>query len=84
MLWRAVTFDADAEPAFDAAWAVDQDKEQRLDDEIKLWFNERVAGGDREEQILEQGGGGGNGGGGTMRLRWIEVPLILDIENSRE
>ena len=38
VLRRPVTFDADIDPKFDAAQAVDQDEERRLDDKNKLWF----------------------------------------------
>ena len=44
-----VTFDANVDPTFDLAWAVDEDKERRLDDEHKLWFNKRVVGQDRDK-----------------------------------
>ena len=80
-----MTFDADVDPTFDAARAVDEDEERRLDDEKKIWFEERVAGLDEDDQILELViGGGGGGRDGTMRLRSIEVPPVVDIEISRD
>ena len=66
-LRRPVTFDADVDPTFNAARAVDEDKERRLDNENKIWFEERVVGLDEDDQILEWVGGGG-GGDGTLRL----------------
>ena len=53
-----------------------------MDVKNKLWFEERVAGREKEEQTLGWGGGGGIDG--TLRLRWIEVSPILEIEISRE
>ena len=59
MLHRPVAFDADDDPTFDAPQALDDDEERQLDDATKLWFKERVAGRDKDEQILKRGGGSG-------------------------
>ena len=64
MLRRPVRFDANVNPASDAERAVNKDQERRLDDENMLWFEERVAVRDEDEQVLERVGGGG----GTLRL----------------
>ena len=61
---------------------MDEDEERRLDDKNKIWFEERVAGLDEDDQIFERVGGGG-GGNGTLRLLLIEVPPVLEIEISR-
>ena len=53
-----------------------------MDVKNKLWFEERVAGREKDEQTLEWVGGGGIDS--TLRLRWIEVSLVLEIEISRE
>ena len=68
---------------FHTARAVDEDEERRLDDENKIWFEERVARLDDEDQILGWVGGGG-GRDGTMRLRSIKVLPVLEIEISRD
>ena len=47
---------------------MDDDEERWLDDENKIWFEERIAGLDEDDQILEWVGGGGGGGDGTLRL----------------
>ena len=59
-------FDADVYLELDAARAVDEDEELRLDDKHKLWFEEMVAGRDANNQIIERVSGGG--GDGTLRL----------------
>ena len=74
-----VTFDADVDPTFDAAQAVDEDVERRLHDENTLLSEKRVAGQDKGERILERGGGGD-----FLRLRWTKVPPVREIEISRE
>ena len=56
MLWRPVTFEANANPTFDAAHTVDEDEERRLDDDNKLWYEERVAGREKDKRIIERGG----------------------------
>ena len=48
-----------------------------------LWFEERASGRDKDERILERVDGGGDGDG-ILRLRWIKVPPVLEIEISRE
>ena len=57
-------FDADVDPMFDKARAVDEDKEWRLVKKNKLWFEETVAGWNEDKQIIERGGDG------TPRSRW--------------
>ena len=63
--------------------AVDEDEERRRDDKDKIWFEERVAGVDEEDQILERFGSGGRGDG-TLRLWSVEVPPVIEIEISRD
>ena len=77
-------FNAYVNLASNVVRAVNKDKERRLDNENKLWFEERVARRDEDEQIIERVGGGGGSDDGTLRLRWIEVPPVLEIEISRE
>ena len=57
--------DAVVDSTFDAARAVEEDEERRLDDKNKIWFEERVAGLNEDDQILERVGGGRDG---TLRL----------------
>ena len=58
---RQVTFDANIDPTFDAAWPVFKDNKQRLVNKNKLWFDKTVARRDAVKQIIEQGGGRCNG-----------------------
>ena len=68
---------------FDAARAVDKDEERPLDDNNKLRFEERVAGRDEDDQIIERVGSGG-GGDGALRRQLIKVTPVIEIEISRE
>ena len=52
-LRRQVTLDADIDSTFDTARAVDEDKDRRMDNKNKLWFEERVAGRDEDGRILD-------------------------------
>ena len=63
------------EREFYAAWAVDEDKEQRLDNKNKLWFKERVVGWDKDEQMIEQGCGRGDG------TKW-HATLQMEVDQS--
>ena len=45
-----------------------------------LWSEERVAGQDEDKQILDRGDGGGD----FLRLQWIEVTPVGEVEISRE
>ena len=71
MLQRPVTFDTNIKPTFSAAQAVDKVDERRLDNKKTLWSEERVAGQDKDKQILVRGAGSGDGD--FLRLQWIEV-----------
>ena len=61
VLLRPVSFNANVDPAFYAPRAVDEDKERRLVNKNKLWFDKAIAGRDKDKQTIERGGGRGNG-----------------------
>ena len=57
MLRCPVRFDANVDPTSEAAQAVDEDEERRLDNKNKPCFEEMVAGRDKDEQIIKRGDG---------------------------
>ncbi|KAL9179988.1 hypothetical protein ACHAXT_007958 [Thalassiosira profunda] len=45
LLRRPVTFDADADPSFDAPKVLDEKEEERLDDANRLWYEDKTGSG---------------------------------------
>ena len=72
VLRRLVTFDANVNPIFDVAQALDEEKERLLINKNTLWFEERVEGQDEDERIIE-GGDGGKGAEFNIRI----IPCVI-------
>ena len=69
VIWYSVTFEANVDPTFNTAQAVDKDNEWWMDEKNKLWSEESGAVQVKDEQIIERDDGGSGGGDNFMRLR---------------